>query len=138
MSKENIVAIVDDDHIYRFTIKKNIEALKIPVKTLIFTHGKEALDFILENLESVEKLPDTILLDVNMPVMDGFEFMEKFKKLKPEIKNGMKIFMISSSINPTDINKAKTNLEITDYISKPINMVKLQRIFPIKDNTDAS
>lgn len=130
MSKPHVVAIVDDDDIYRYTIVKNIQALQVSKKILVFKNGAEVLEYMLENMDKVENLPDTILLDVNMPVMDGFEFIEEYEKFEPEIKSNITVFMISSSINPADINRAKSNAEISDYITKPIGSSKLQRIFP--------
>ncbi len=93
---------------------------------------------MLDNVETVHHIPDTILLDVNMPVINGFEFMEEYKKFKPQIKSRIKVFMIASSINPVDINKATTNSEIGDYISNPINPIKLQSIFSVQESTDES
>ena len=130
--------LLDDDDIYRYTIVKNIEALRSSKKILVFKNGNEALQFMLDNVETIDNLPDTILLDVNMPVKDGFEFMEEYEKFKPETKSVIKVFMISSSINPADIIRATTNPEICGYISKPINAIKLQRILSYQESTDES
>lgn len=123
------IGIVDDDDIYRFTIMKTIQALNLSAKILVFTDGEQALDYITKNIGNDALLPSVILLDVNMPVLDGFGFMSEYSKLIPELPNKINIFMISSSINPADVNRAKSIPEVTDYIVKPIVVGKLVRIF---------
>jgi len=129
MIKQHKIAVIDDDDIYRYTIVKTIESLKVSEKILAFNNGKNAMDFMLNHAEAPDSLPNIILLDVNMPIMDGFQFIEEYEKFSTEIKSAIKVFMISSSIHTTDIDRAKKNPEISDYITKPINIVKLQGIF---------
>ena len=138
MSNQYKIAIIDDDDIYRYTILKTIESLQVSKSTMSFTNGREALNYILKHIEEPDTLPDIILLDVNMPIMDGFEFMEEYEKFSTEIKNATRVFMISSSIHTTDIERAKQNPEISDYITKPINSIKLQRILQKPETTDES
>ena len=64
--------------------------------------------------------PDVILLDINMPVMDGWDFLEWFKEYKSHFPKPISIFMVSSSIDRRDIEKAKSYAEVKDYISKPL------------------
>lgn len=128
MSKPLIIGIVDDDDIYRFTILRTIKILGLSNNTVNFNDGKAALDFMIENVDEIEKLPDVIFLDVNMPVMDGFEFMREYVKLIPAIGKKITVFMMSSSVNPEDIDRAKSIPEITDYIVKPIVQGKLVTI----------
>lgn len=134
MSKPLIISIIDDDDIYRYTILKTIQALNISRQTLIFIDGEQALQFMTDNVANVDELPDVILLDVNMPVMDGFGFMEEYVKLIPRIAKKIIVFMISSSVNPKDIDLAKSIPEITDYIVKPIEPGKLVRILADLEN----
>lgn len=128
MSRQFIISVVDDDDIYRFTILKTVKKLGLSRKTIAFSDGKEALDFIIQKMGSIDDIPDVILLDVNMPVMDGFEFMKAYTRLLPTIGKKIKVFMISSSVNPEDIDRAKGIPEIIDYIVKPIEPGKLVRI----------
>lgn len=128
MSKQYTIAIIDDDDIYRYTIVRTIEKLQISKKTIAFTNGQDALNAMLDHIETPASLPDIILLDVNMPTMDGFEFMKEYLKFPPEIKKRITIFMISSSINPADIERSRNISEISDYIAKPIGAVKLRNI----------
>ncbi|PLB17916.1 MAG: Two-component response regulator [Flavobacteriaceae bacterium FS1-H7996/R] len=72
----------------------------------------------------MEALPDVILLDLNMPVMDGWEFLEEFISLKPKLEKKIPIYIVSSSNDPADIMKAKSISEVTDFIIKPVTEAK--------------
>jgi CheY-like chemotaxis protein len=94
----------------------------------VFNNGKEALDTFLQDIEAGNELPEVILLDINMPVMDGWEFLDEYVKVKHKIKNKVKIYMVSSSVNLSDLDKAKTYDDIVDYVVKPIKSSDLQKI----------
>lgn len=83
---------------------------------------------MLDNLHNDKELPDVIFLDIDMPIMDGFEFMEEYVKLKPKLGKKITIYMVSSSVDPVDIDRAKKISEITDYIIKPITQDQLTYI----------
>lgn len=129
MKKFNTVCIIDDDDIYKFTITKTIESTGLVNKIIDFGDGEEALDYLLETAADTTELPDIILLDVNMPVMDGWDFLEVYHEKKGELNKNIIIFMISSSIDERDVDRAKQISELTDYIVKPINRDKVMHIF---------
>lgn len=120
MTKPFIICIVDDDEIYKFTMKKIIEINKLAKKLLIFSDGEEAINFMIDNVANSIDLPDVIFLDINMPIMDGFQFMEEYVKLKPTVGKKITIYMVTSSVDSADIDRAKSISEISDYIIKPI------------------
>ena len=120
--------IVDDDLIYRFTMVKTLESIKLPMDIMVFTDGEKAINFMLDNLDNEPEYPDVIFLDIDMPVMDGFQFMEEFIKIKPRIGKSITIYMVSSSIDPVDIERANNISAISDYIIKPIGLVRLKEI----------
>ncbi|MCM4173761.1 response regulator [Arenibacter sp. TNZ] len=122
------VCIVDDDDIYQFTVIKTLKALKLTDRIMVFSDGEEALDFMLDHLNEDDVLPDVIFLDIDMPVMDGFQFMEEYIKLKPSLGKKIIIYMVSSSVDPADIERANKIGEITDYIVKPITHDQLKSI----------
>ena len=128
MSSSINVCIVDDDDIYQFTMIKTLKSLKLTNRIKVFSDGEEALDFMLDNLHNDKELPDVIFLDIDMPIMDGFEFMEEYVKLKPKLGKKITIYMVSSSVDPVDIDRAKKISEITDYIVKPITQDQLTYI----------
>ncbi len=122
------VFIVDDDDIYQFTMGvtlKNIPEVKL---TSTFGDGAEAIDHIITHLNEPDSLPDIIFLDINMPVMDGFQFMEEFVDLLPKLEKTIKVYLVSSSIDPKDIKKAKRMDAISDYLVKPIKSEDIKEI----------
>lgn len=114
------LCVIDDDVIYQFAVKLNIRQLELANHVLTFSNGELAKLFFEENLENNEALPEVILLDINMPVMDGWDFLDWFKVVKPQISKKISIFMVSSSIDWRDIEKAKSYDEVSDYLSKPL------------------
>ncbi|MBD0777301.1 response regulator [Maribacter sp. ANRC-HE7] len=136
MNKKFNFCIVDDDDIYQFTIKKTIKHFDLAKNIVSFNDGEEALNFILENLNEDKELPDVILLDINMPIMDGFQFMEEYVKIKPKMGKNITIYMVSSSIDDADIEKTKRISEISDYIVKPIQETQLKSIIEKLHNVE--
>jgi CheY-like chemotaxis protein len=128
MNKPFIICIVDDDEIYKFTMRKTIEMNKLARKVLIFSDGEEALDFITDNLGNNQDLPDVIFLDINMPIMDGFQFMQEYIKIKPRVGKKITIYMVSSSVDADDIEKANEISDIAGYLIKPIKASELNDI----------
>ncbi len=126
MSKTKLnVLLVDDDSIYQFIARKTLEATGLTEKINVCSNGEEAYRFLENNQENVNELPDVILLDVNMPVMNGWEFLHAFKNLQsPAIKH-IPIFLVTSSVNDADINYSQQFSNVQDYIVKPLVKEKL-------------
>jgi len=128
MKKIDIACVIDDDDIYTFTVKRIIHNSQLAEKTLFFPNGKLALDFFNEYLHQDHHLPDLILLDINMPVLDGWQFMDEFVKLVPRIEKRITVYIVSSSIDQADINKAKTYEHISDFIVKPVTTAMFRKM----------
>jgi len=122
------ICIVDDDDIYQYTVVRTLKSIDLNKKIIVFSDGEEALNFFIENLNNEKELPDVVLLDINMPIMDGFQFMEEYAKIKPRVGKKINIYMVSSSVDPVDIEKAKNISDISDYIIKPIKPGELKSI----------
>jgi len=122
------ICVVDDDDIYQYTVVKTLKSIDLDKNIIVFSDGEEALNFFIENLNKEEELPDVVLLDINMPIMDGFQFMEEYAKIKPRVGKKINIYMVSSSVDPVDIERAKNISDISDYIIKPIKPGELKSI----------
>jgi CheY-like chemotaxis protein len=121
MGAIKLIAIVDDDEVHQFTLKKQIEFSGLSDEIIVFSDGEEVFKHFESNLNNPERIPDVIFLDINMPIMDGWDFVSEFKRLKSSLTKEVSIFMVSSSIREEDIRRAKGILEISDYIVKPIS-----------------
>jgi two-component system, chemotaxis family, chemotaxis protein CheY len=119
-----IIALVDDDKIFQLTASKTLKATALTDKILQFENGDDALRFLREHKSDVETLPDYIFLDINMPMIDGWMFLEDFEVLKGNLKKSISIYMVSSSIDSRDIERAKKNINVKDYILKPVTREK--------------
>ena len=128
MSQPFHLCIIDDDDIYRFTIIQSAKFSKIEHKTSVFVNGEEAINYIKENQDSPDALPSLILLDIDMPIMDGFQFLEAYKNIEANLTKKILIYMVSSSVDPEDIEKAKSSKFVVDYLSKPLKSDKLKEI----------
>lgn len=123
------VCVVDDDLVYQFTIKKLIEGTKLVEKIISFSDGEKAIDFFHSLSENAVGTPDIVLLDINMPIMDGWDFLKEYVLIKPKLSKKITIYLVTSSVHDTDIERAKQISEITDYVIKPVTRSKLLEIF---------
>jgi CheY-like chemotaxis protein len=95
---------------------------------VIYNNGQEALDGIVKITKSGEKLPAIILLDLNMPIMNGWEFLDEFIKMPTNNTKPTSIYIISSSVDPRDLEKVKSYEKVSNYILKPITPKDLETI----------
>ncbi len=128
MKQIQTVAIIDDDHIYQFAIKRTIAATNLITNIVTFTDGQQALEFFMDNIDNVDQLPDLVFLDLNMPIVDGWEFLEEYATVSSKINKEILIYVSSSSKNPDDLIQAKSIAEVADYIVKPLTSEKLMSI----------
>ncbi len=126
MKKNKTICIIDDEEINQFILTTIIKNLNSEIKILSFNNGEVALNAIKQLLDSNEDMPDIILLDLNMPVMGGWQFMDEYVKLHIGTKTA--IYIITSSSSPDDKKKAKTYSEISDYLTRPIATNTLKEI----------
>jgi CheY-like chemotaxis protein len=129
MNKVKTLGIVDDDKIHNFLIQKAVEQTNLVDTIKVFGNGLDAIDFLKKNAANRATLPEIILLDLSMPVMDGWEFLEEYRVLSPKLGRKITIYIISSSISPYDIDRAKSISFVTDFIIKPVSKEKLIEIF---------
>lgn len=118
------VMLIDDNEIDNLINHKMIEAAAICERLYTYTSAKSGLEFLknMEKLDMAEKiLPDLIFLDIDMPLMDGFQFLDEFEKFSPALKKKCKIIMLTSSINPQDYNLAKKYTSVKQFLNKPLS-----------------
>lgn len=116
------VAIIDDDKIFQQIIKKTIGQIETIENIYTFSDGKEAIDYFGIYSSDVKMLPDVIFLDLNMPNMNGWEFLEAYFLLEPNLAKKSTIYIVSSSVDPNDLIKVKASNEVSDYLVKPLNI----------------
>jgi two-component system, chemotaxis family, chemotaxis protein CheY len=119
-----IVALVDDDKIFQLTASKTIKALQLSSNVLQFENGEDALKYLVEHATRPDELPDYIFLDINMPFVDGWMFLQDYAGFKQNLSKDISIFMVSSSIDPRDIHRAKSIPEVQEYVVKPLSKEK--------------
>ncbi|MCB0835418.1 MAG: response regulator [Bacteroidetes bacterium] len=120
--------LVDDNEIDNIINEKIIEANSFADSILVFQTGQEALDYLKDNQNNEKDLPEIVFLDINMPIMDGFQFLEDFEKFSDTVLNKCKIIMLSSSISPKDIDRAASSKYVKKYLNKPLNARYLEAI----------
>lgn len=114
------ICIVDDDRVYQITTIKMLERISNSHKILVFSDGQEAYQYITENIENANVLPDIILLDINMPNMNAWEFLDAYAEIKPSLPKNITIYVISSSLSESDIQRAKKIENVKEYYIKPV------------------
>lgn len=129
LGKHKITCLIDDDEIYLFSVKKVIEVNKLSERVLEFRNGQEAIDFFTNSTTNQQELPDVIFLDINMPVMNGWEFIEEFRKIRPLLSKDIMLYVVSSSVDKSDVDKAKSFATVNDYLIKPITATQLKNIY---------
>ena len=119
---KKVIWVIDDDPIYQIIINKIIQKSETFSTISTFKNGRIALDAFQQLLDNDTALPDIILLDINMPVMDGWEFMEELGLIKPKFMKQIVVYIVSSSIALEDKNKSKSYENILGYLSKPVTV----------------
>ena len=128
MKKIEIIALIDDDPAFVFITEKIIEKTNHFKEVKVFDNGLNALNYLKENLNNDTHLPNIIFLDLSMPVMDGWQFLDEYALLEIKNKSKITVYICSSSISPYDITRAKSISEVTDFIIRPITKEKLTEI----------
>lgn len=134
-----LACIIDDDDMYVNLITRIIDAKRLSKNLLIFSNGKEALDYFIAALGNIKNqgIPKVILLDLNMPVMDGWQFLTELGKHRFDNLKQTTIYIVSSSINPADLERSKAIESVSDFLVKPVNIEQLERVFLREDRTSA-
>jgi CheY-like chemotaxis protein len=128
MAKFRNVLLVDDNEIDNFINERIITSSKFSDHVVVKNSADSALVWLKEIDSDETRYPDFIFLDLNMPVKDGFGFLEDYAALNEKLRVHSKVIVLSSSISPEDINRASTNPYVHKYLNKPLNERYLEAI----------
>jgi CheY-like chemotaxis protein len=126
--KFKLVMLIEDSNIDNFINAKVLELTHFAENVITKLSAMSALKYFNEEAKELSDVPDVIFLDIRMPEMDGFQFLEAFEKLPDFIKSKPKIVMLSSSVDTLDQTKAAENEKVFTYISKPLTKDNLLSI----------
>ena len=130
MTKAEKVYLIDDDDIFQFATKRFIEIKQFADSIEVFANGKRAIDHILHHCKNPDGcVPEVILLDINMPIMDGWDFLNELENIDTDIKSKTAIYLLTSSIDDRDMARASKIGLVKDYVIKPVDEEKLKKIF---------
>ena len=118
--------VIDDDDINIFIIRKIVEKTGVNISMVAKSNGQQAIDYLVETIDKNEPLPELVLIDINMPVMNGWEFIEAYQKL--DVQSDVDLYILSSSVYENDIEKTKSYASVKGFISKPLSMERLTEL----------
>jgi len=124
----NKVLCIDDDNTTLTICKLVIAKSGFAKEVITAMNGKEGISFFEENADNSNELPDIVFLDLNMPVMNGWDFLEEYGAQYADRLPGIKIVILSSTVNPEDFRKAAQLSIVNDFISKPISVDALREL----------
>ena len=128
MKKLASVLLIDDDMSVNFINQRILQLSNMVENIVVHQSATEGLDYLSELIDEDDVIPDVIFLDLNMPVMDGWQFLECYIDLPSIIVDKTKIFILSTSRNPDDRTKASSISVVADYITKPLSVAKIETI----------
>lgn len=125
----NCVLLVDDDRATNFLNKRLLDKMGVVQKISIARNGEEAMDYLVKAFagERDNPVPDVILLDINMPLVNGWEFLEQYEALPEDFKNSIAIYMLSTSLRESDTAMAEHHPLVKGFIHKPLTVEQAMR-----------
>ena len=122
------LVVIDDDPIDHFVMKHALRGNDYFDTTTYTIDGALVLDYIEENKSTPDKLPDVIILDLNMPIFSGWDFLERFQEMSSGISKNIKVHVLTSSIMPADKENAEQYPFVRSFISKPLESAEIKSL----------
>lgn len=122
-----LVCLIDDDSIQHFLVDRLLVKNGL-LRRLFYFNASLALKDIEKHLDDPDKIPDIIILDINMPLMDGWQFLEAYKSLKKKIRKPVVIYMLTSSIDPRDMMRSREYEFVGGFLNKPLTLEQARNI----------
>ncbi len=126
--KTPIIYLIDDDFIYHSITEMLLERASKPCELKSFNNGREALEQLRQDSKNPESMPDLILLDINMPVMNGWDFLSEFNLLASTLPKQPRINMMTSSSLDSDLERAMQFKNVEGFVTKPITLDQLENL----------
>lgn len=120
MNEKIHLSIIDDDDVYCFTTELLLRRVLRVFRISVFNNGSDAIQYLHKNHRTPNEIPDIVLLDINMPVMDGWQFLNELSSFGEQLLKSPCIYMVTSSIWPQDRKRAEVYPAIRGFASKPI------------------
>ncbi|PVH25324.1 response regulator [Sphingobacterium corticibacter] len=113
-----VICVVDDDPIFHYVCKVNFSLLSKNLELITFFDGRQAYDYFIARSEQGKSLPDVLLVDINMPIMNGWELVDHLSN--KQLLQATKLYIVSSSVSPEDSFRSLSKKEVTSYVTKPL------------------
>jgi CheY-like chemotaxis protein len=126
MTRFTLTYVIDDDEIFVFVLRKLLQKTEHFDEVINIANGLEAIENLVHQYDHNQTFPDLIFLDLNMPVLDGWQFLDEVEKLP--FKDSLRIYIISSSIDATEVEKSKEYSTVKSFVSKPVTLDWLNSI----------
>ncbi|GGX16113.1 response regulator [Aquimarina muelleri] len=124
----NCVLLIDDDKATNFFNKRVVTKHEGFKEVYTVQSGMAALEYLISVGDNKATKPDLIFLDINMPAMNGWEFLTEFSKLDHNLTKDIKVVLLSTSSNPDDVNASSKNHSVDDFINKPLSLNLLDSV----------
>jgi CheY-like chemotaxis protein len=114
------LVLIDDEPIFHKIVQMTIKDSELATQATYSFDGEVVLDYLEEKQSDLQSLPDYIFVDLYMPLFDGWDFLNRFQNIYKSLKKNINIYVVTSSIDPRDIDRSKLYPFVTNFISKPV------------------
>jgi len=114
------VLVIDDDPIFQYIAEKIFKKTNLFEETTCFLDANSALEYLVQNKDNPDVLPDVILLDIYMPALNGWEFINQYEQISDSLGKRVPIYILTSSVDPKEIARSKSHPSVKKFTSKPM------------------